>query len=1031
MSQFNTKTTWLKGSLLLGASLSMLATSSASFAQDAENDEIIATGIRQTLENALNEKREAASLTEVILAEDIGKLPDQNLAEVLENITGVQITRTAGVGTGVQIRGSNENRIEINGVSSVGSGAGRTGINFEDISASVIAGLEVIKAPEAKTIEGSVGGTVNLRTIRPLDLKGPLISARIQGENSSLSSEGGWTPRLSGSLGQKWENASGQEIGVVISASYTEQEATSFRPRVDRDGSLVENVNVGTAQGAREDAVNRPAAQDFDFLGIQFLNQELENFEFDNLNLVGSIEAKVSPNLKLFFDGIFTDQERRNDSTRVQGSGVSVVLNNNVPTSFETVNFGSLGGSDLGSIQAALTGTIQPSFNLPVQDSDDPNLRFNSDTGARITDSSIIRLGGEWEKGNLWARAEFSSASSDSERPGLNSQFNFINPNPNVLQPNQPFILPDGSVLLNRNGDPLLATRNENAVPFIYDLSGGALTFGIDFDSPFAPTVAQLLDPANIAFDQVDIDLDTNENSEDAVRLDFSYNLEEKAPFFKSVDVGYRYSEVQSSFTEIDERLGLTNFSDSPLGTAFGDLIVPGPDNFGESDGRELALRNFLIIDPNRAFEDRDSVINTIIGAVLAQNPNNNIPSLETDQSAFFDIAEQTHAFYGQLNFDAEDFAFPIRGNIGLRYIQTDIDSTAFEEINNVSDLATVSGSYDFFLPRVNLIANITDDIQLRGAWTRDLRRPDFTTLNSTVTFATNENQAVSRGNPNLEPEEIETFDISAEWYFAPASVFSVGYFKKDRTNLIGSITEEAAVDGANNRETNPACPGGGIFNPVAETNSFGPANTTGICVDFTTQFNDAATTTQEGFEVAFQYDLSGWEDRIGWASGFGVAANYTHQTFSGGSVIDDLATRGLDVINAIDGIYDPANFVQVTQLRPLLDFSENAYNITGYYEKFGLSARLRYTWRDAFRTLDTAAGASLNSTLGFPVVTAARGQLNGSISYDVTDQFNIGVEAVNITKSGITQFCVNDDALLCAQGIADRRIVVGGSYTF
>jgi len=679
-----------KALLLGGVSVSILAMSQTAMAQDAASDEVIVTGIRQTLENALVEKRGADSLVEVILAEDIGKLPDQNLAEVLENITGVQITRTAGVGTGVQIRGSNENRIEINGVSSVGSGAGRTGVNFEDISASVIAGLEVIKAPEAKTIEGSVGGTVNLRTIRPLDLNGPLISARIQGENSSLSSEGGWTPRLSGSLGQKWENASGQEIGVVISASYTEQEATSFRPRVDRDGSLVENVNVGTAQGAREDAVNRPAAQDFDFLGIQFLNQELENFEFENLNLVGSIEAQVSPNVKLYFDGIFTDQERRNDSTRVQGSGVSVVLNNNVPTSFETVDFGSLGGSDLGSIQAGLTGTIQPSFNGPVVDSDDPNLRFNSDTGARITDSSIIRLGGEWEKGNLWARAEFSSASSDSERPGLNSQFNFINPNPLVPFPNVPFVTADGNTIT--------ATRNENSVPFIYDLSGGALTFGIDFASPFAPTVEQLLDPANIAFDQVDIDLDTNENSEDAVRLDFSYDLTAKAPFFKSVDVGYRYSEVQSSFTEIDERLGLTNFSDSPLGTAFGDLIIPGPDNFGESDGRELALRNFLIIDPDRAFEDRDAVLNTIIGAVLAQNPNNNIPSLETDQSAFFDISEQTHAFYGQLNFDAEDFAFPIRGNIGLRYIQTDIDSTAFEEINGVSDLASVSGSYDFFL---------------------------------------------------------------------------------------------------------------------------------------------------------------------------------------------------------------------------------------------------------------------------------------------------------------------------------------------
>ena len=226
--------------------------------------------------------------------------------------------------------------------------------------------------------------------------------------------------------------------------------------------------------------------------------------------------------------------------------------------------------------------------------------------------------------------------------------------------PNVPFTTPGGNTLT--------ATRNENSVPFIFDLRDEALTFGIDFDSPFAPTVAQLLDPANIAFDQVDIDLDTNDNSEDAVRLDFEYNLEEKVPFFSSIEAGYRYSEVESSFTEVDERLGLTNFSDSPLGTAFGDLIVPGPDNFDEADGRTLALRNFLIIDPDRAFNDRDAVIDTIFAAVLAQNPDNNIPSLETDQSAFFDIAEQTHAIYGQLNFEAEDFAVPIRGNICLLY---------------------------------------------------------------------------------------------------------------------------------------------------------------------------------------------------------------------------------------------------------------------------------------------------------------------------------------------------------------------------
>ena len=89
------------------------------------------------------------------------------------------------------------------------------------------------------------------------------------------------------------------------------------------------------------------------------------------------------------------------------------------------------------------------------------------------------------------------------------------------------------------------------------------------------------------------------------------------------------------------------------------------------------------------------------------------------------------------------------------------------------------------------------------------------------------------------------------------------------------------------------------------------------------------------------------------------------------------------------------------------------------------------YTWRDAFRTEDTAGGASLASTFGFPVVTAARGQLNGSINYDLTDWINIGVEGVNLTKSKISQYCVNDGALLCFEGRPDRRLTFGASVKF
>ncbi len=1011
------------GHKLSKITLAVLSATSLSFASSAlaqevqpveEGDvEVIAvSGIRSSLTSALLEKRETNNLIEVIEAVDIGKLPDQNLAEVLENVTGIQITRTAGIGTGVQIRGSNANRVEINGASTVGSGAGRSGMNFEDLSAAIIAGVEITKAPEAKTTEGSIGGTINLRTIRPLELTETLGSIRLQGEDSSLTTDG-VQPRVSGAYGDNWELDSGR-FGFVISGSYTKQEATSFRPRLDRDGSLVENVNADVIRsGELEDqATDRPVAQSFDFLGIQFLNQELENFEYETTNIATTFEFAPNDNMKFFFDAVITDQERRQDSTRVQASGVSSVLNHSLPTEFETVNFGSLDGVNLGSIQAAVRGTIQP--NLGVDD-DDPNLRFNSDTGARITDTEIFRLGGEWQGENLFASFEFSSASSDTETPSLNTQLNFINPNPLTPLDN-----------LDENGNPTDDTSNDNSVPFIYDLTGDSLAFGIDFASPFAPTVADLLDPNNVVLDQVDITRSTTENSEDAFRTDFTYYIDDS--IVTSVDFGYRYNETEHSAVSISDRIGgFSKLVDSPNGSLFSELLVEGPDHFGDADGRELAFRNFLIVDPDRAFSDRDGTLEILESAIIAHGGNQDLANLVPDSTEIFNIEEKTHALYAQANFEYE----MLRGNIGVRHIETDIESIGNTEINGVVSAVTNKGDYSYTLPRLNLVADVAEDVVLRLGWGKDILRPNFGDLNTSVSFGTNENQSVEIGNAGLEPEEVTSFDLSAEWYFAEAAVVSIGYFKKDRTNLFVTNLESAALDANGLRDSNPACSGGGIYNPAVQPNVLGDPNTTGLCVDVETFFNDSATTTQSGVEMAFQYDLSSFEDDLGWASGFGILANYTVQEFDGGSAFYTSATRGTDVFNAINGIYDDSQFVQVTSERGLLDFSENAYNFTLYYEKYGLSARVRYTWREAFRTEDTAAGASLNSTLGFPVVTHDRGQLNASISYDVNDQLNLGVEAVNLTESDITQSCVNEDALLCAQGITDRRITFGASYRF
>lgn len=961
--------------LFVACALGMATTTGTAFAQDqeVEVEQIIVTGIRGSLRSALSEKRSSDNLVEVIRAEAIGKLPDQNLAEVLENVTGVQITRTAGIGTGVQIRGTSANRVEINGVSTVGSGSGRSGINFEDVNASIIAAVEVVKAPEAKTIEGSVGGTVNLRTIRPLELTEQLLSVRLQAEDSSLSTESR-KPRYSGAWGNNWSTDVG-DFGVVVSGSYTEQEAVSFRPRTDRD-------NIASPPGANPS----------EFLGIQFLLQEQENDDYETTNIATTFEWAPNDNLKFHFDAVINEQERSRDQYRLQASGVSSLRNISIPTAFETVNF----GVGPGTFPAALAGALEPDL---ANDDDDPNLRFSSETNSRVTDSEILSFGGDWQRDKWTASFEISTTSSDTTTPNLSTTLNFINPN-----------------------CPLDGTSNDNCVPFIYDLSGDSLSFGINFASPFAPSVADLTNPANVVLDQVNVDRNTTDNFEDAFRLDFTYDLDWKA--LTTIDFGYRFNESSSVFNDVGDRIGgFSRMVDSPNGSLFSDLLVRGPTNYGDADGRDLFIRNFLLVDPDRSFSDPDGTIAILQNAVIQHDPTSpDILNLTSDENAFFDVSEETTALYVQANFEHGIF----RGNFGLRYLETEVDSIAFgpADAGGNRSLQSTKGKYDFVLPRLNIVANVRDDMIVRLGYGSDIRRPNFNNLNTGFTFDQSENTAVNLGNPGLEPEEVDSFDIAFEWYFAESAIASIGYFRKERTNIFGQDFQGALLIPSNNvsgfvRETDPSCPGGGIFNPEVIPNVLGDPNTTGLCVDFTQPGNDSETTTQTGIELAFQYDLSAFEDRLGWASGFGVIANYTTQDFSGGSEIDSTSGRGLAVLG------------DVSIPRGLLNFSENAYNFTAFYEKYGVSARARYTWREGFRTNDFGGGANTSgsSTFSFPVNTLDRGQLNASISYDVNEHLNIGLQAVNLTEEEVYQHCVSENGPLCFAGYPDRRISLGVSY--
>src|SRR3979490_1064224 len=177
------------GTLMLAPALKAQQTttqsSSTSTAGEASKDslqEVVVTGFRAALQSALDSKRKSELPIESVAAEDLGKMPDQNVAESLQRLPGVQIDRAQGQGTAVLIDGLRQNLTTLNGdifltgkalyVSGEASGGGAGGnaqySSLEGIPSEEIGGIDVIKNPSAAITEGGLGGTINLKTRDPL-----------------------------------------------------------------------------------------------------------------------------------------------------------------------------------------------------------------------------------------------------------------------------------------------------------------------------------------------------------------------------------------------------------------------------------------------------------------------------------------------------------------------------------------------------------------------------------------------------------------------------------------------------------------------------------------------------------------------------------------------------------------------------------------------------------------------------------------------------------------------------------------------
>jgi iron complex outermembrane recepter protein len=283
-----------------GVSLAALAVAPA-FAQDQAsaaatdpaNEEIIVSGIRASLEQAADIKRDAPQVMDVITAEDVGKLPDSNVAEALQRVTGVQITRVFGEGQSVSVRGLQQVRVEVDGRTLLGWSArlsppendqlGRSS-GLDSVPSSLFGRLEVRKSPLASQAEGGLGGTVNLVTPKPLSFKEPTFSIRAQGVYSENSDK--VEPAITGFATTKFADG---RIGVMIAGEY--QKRTSTNQTFERNNFL-NRTYTGTGGGVLPTPV--------------LLQYEQFVVDRSRLGLNGAIQFEVTPEFTITADALYS-----------------------------------------------------------------------------------------------------------------------------------------------------------------------------------------------------------------------------------------------------------------------------------------------------------------------------------------------------------------------------------------------------------------------------------------------------------------------------------------------------------------------------------------------------------------------------------------------------------------------------------------------------------------------------------------------------------------------------------------------------
>jgi TonB-dependent receptor len=1038
-------------------------------------DEVVVTGIRGSLERAMDTKRDASGVVDAISAEDIGKFPDTNLAESLQRISGVSINRVNGEGSEVTVRGfgGDFNLVTLNGrqmpSANVGTitgnpldqGAAGTGrsFDFSNLASEGVRGLQVYKTGRAGVATGGIGATINVQTIRPLDSAGSQASIGVKAVDDTSGDE--ITPEVSGLY--SWTNDDAT-FGISLFGSFQERNSGSRHASVENWELKTWDVSSAAAK-----------AKTYKDLGIQAGTQPINEPNQDQL-------VYIPTNLGLGFNederertnGLLTVQFAPNDEMTFTAD---VAYAENIQNSTSLID-GIWFGRDFNHVEYDGDPVVAAPVILAEDVSGGKDFFFqNLDMGTKDTlDSFGLNL--DWnvsDKLNL----RFDLASSEAKSGG-NGPLGH-----NVLRMNVAGAASGWQAVDYGQEIPqAIVSVDDSKKSYYNDSSTGALPQSLGngvFDLPdVGSQVTQFASSDQTAkLDQ--FSFDGTFTVSDNIEVDFGLGL---------MNTEMRQTKVSGSSSlggwgvdfpgDIPEGLveqvnTLSKFDYSGSGVA--GVSQPA----GESDPialgsvswqtDPLTLLNALApIYPRSFNKSKDAGGNPTAdyGRIIEGSPKldpANMPISGQDDNF---VEEDTVSLYTQVKMNGDLSGMPIDVVAGLRWEETEVTSTSQQSVPNAllwesnndfkftlgSEVEGLSDSYTYsaLLPSLDISVDVTDNLKARASFSKTLARPVYSDM-YTATSVDVQARAVhlggqataSKGNARLDPLESNNFDLSVEYYYGDANYFSVGYFQKNVSNFVGIQQTNEALFGLKDPTASNST---FMAAAIVELETAGIAQTedtlhtmTAILQNIGDYAQDTGAeayvaakgtgTDQELFDATFgSYDVTaeqGDPDLIfalksptnskdAEIYGFEIASQHFFGDTGFGYQFNYTMVEG-DI-----GYEDGSDPDQDQFALPGLS---DTMNIVGIYEKDGLSARLAYNWRDDFLNRVNRPAATRN-----PEYVDSVKQIDMNVSYEFNSGFTLALDAINITGEGQRKYGRNENATFFVQEL-DARYVLSARYTF